>query len=186
MKRIAAITLYAAATLSAYTQANAASRPVASSDAIKKLLIKDEIRDTLAVYNQLVDRDDGAPTRQMWADRMFTDDADMLAFYPDGKPDIEFHGHAAILKAFGGGDGKETGLASKHYLTSVTFDEVSENHVKTHINALSITTTKNIVDQHCAGCGGHPVSISMFVYENDWVKSNGEWRIRKMIVRFKN
>lgn len=164
----------------------AAGTPTVDAEAIHRLLIKEEIRDTLAHYNQLVDRDDGAPTRHEWATRMFTDDAEMLAYFPDGKPDVDLHGRAAIEQRFGGGEAGESGLASKHYIVNIVFDDVTDTQVRTHINALSVTTTKTIVDRHCPGCGNQPVAISMFVYDDTWRKVNGEWRISRMSVQFRN
>jgi hypothetical protein len=185
MRALSCLSL-AALLVAAPTFAATKSSGDATTDALHRLLIKEEIRDTLAHYNQLVDRDDGAPNRHEWLTRMFTEDAEMLAFYPDGKPDIDIRGRDAIEKKFGGGDPTDNGLASKHYIVNVVFDEVSDTRVRTHINALSVTTTKNIVDRHCAGCGNQPVSISMFVYDNIWVKTGGEWKISRMSVQFKN
>jgi hypothetical protein len=181
----ARLTLAALLLASPMPSAIAVAAPAKSADALHRLLIKEEIRDTLARYNQLVDRDDGAPDRSAWL-AMFTDDAEMRAFYPDGTPDIHLQGRAAIQKAFGGGDAKDTGLASKHYIVNVVFDDVADTQVRTHINAMSVTTTKNIVNRHCAGCGAQPVSISLFVYDNTWVKVGSDWKIRRMDVHFKN
>jgi len=181
----ARLTLAALLLAGSVPSAIAVASPAKPADALHRLLIKEEIRDTLAHYNQLVDRDDGAPDRSAWM-AMFTDDAEMRAFYPDGTPDIHLRGRPAIQKAFGGGGPKDSGLASKHYIVNVVFDDVADTEVRTHINAMSVTTTKNLVNRHCEGCGTQPVAISMFIYDNTWVKIAGEWKIQRMEVHFKN
>jgi len=157
---------------------------VGGSALMGPLLIKEQIRDAIGLYPFLVDRRTPSNSRAEWARQMFTHDAVMEAYAPDGTLQLRLVGRAAILEKFGGTEKEGPGVG-RHYLMNTTFDEVGANKVVSRTTAFSLTA----MDRDGATAEqprGTPMRVSMFVYRDVWAREDGTWKKRLSEVHFEN
>lgn len=150
---------------------------------IEAAIARESIREALAQYSMLLDGDGIRPDARSWADKLFTNDAVFISYYPDGAQQIRLEGREAIHKTFGRPGSPE--VAARHFMVNTVFDELTATTAKTRTSALIQVSRR---DQDCGKKkgilnGGQPVLSAILVYHDTWVLDDGEWKKKLSILR---
>jgi hypothetical protein len=162
---------------------------------VDKLIIKDDIRERIALYALLADGD-GAGGRKRdlrtLAYTLMTPDVVSIIYTARGDPPIELKGRERVAQSPPEVDPEHASkIAGRHYVVETLFDEVTPTTAKTRTTAVYHDATRNTGGVDCKKvdektCGGVPVRTVLWVYHMDWRKTPEGWQIFRNTLRDDN